>query len=117
MRRWLAILLIVFLPLQFSWAAAAVYCQHESDAGTQHFGHHEHEHHADAEPDALPDSDLAGGIDHDCGPCHAGGVVALFADISLSLASGLSFVISRPPGALSSAASAVPERPNWFARA
>ena len=43
MRRWLSILLLVFLPFQFSWAAVAGYCQHEADAASQHFGHHEHQ--------------------------------------------------------------------------
>jgi hypothetical protein len=44
MRRWLSILLLVFMPFQFSWAAVATYCEHESDMRAQHFGHHEHKH-------------------------------------------------------------------------
>ena len=44
MRRWLSILLLVFLPFQFSWAAVGTYCEHESGARAKHFGHHEHEH-------------------------------------------------------------------------
>ena len=44
MRRWIAIF-ILMLPLQFSWAAVASYCQHESEpAKTGHIGHHEHKH-------------------------------------------------------------------------
>ncbi|MBU0601652.1 MAG: hypothetical protein KKD25_04520 [Gammaproteobacteria bacterium] len=46
MRRWLSILLLVFLPFQFTWAAAAGYCQHETGAAAQHFGHHDHKHQA-----------------------------------------------------------------------
>ena len=38
MRRWFAIALLVLLPFQFTWAAVASYCGHESDAQAQHFG-------------------------------------------------------------------------------
>ena len=44
MRHWLAVLLLVFLPFQFSWAAVGTYCEHETGKNAQHFGHHEHEH-------------------------------------------------------------------------
>jgi hypothetical protein len=41
MRRWLSILILVFLPFQFTWAAVGGYCQHETGAAAQHFGHHD----------------------------------------------------------------------------
>lgn len=52
MLRLFAAFLLVLLPLQFSWAAVAVYCGHESghESGHEtgpaqaHFGHHVHEH-------------------------------------------------------------------------
>ncbi len=44
MRRWLAIFLLVFIPLQFTWAAASAYSQHENWDAANHFGHHAHEH-------------------------------------------------------------------------
>ena len=44
MRRWLSILLLMFMPFQFSWAAVGTYCEHESGTRAQHFGHHEHKH-------------------------------------------------------------------------
>lgn len=44
MRRWFFVFLLVLMPLQFSWAALAAYCEHESGAQAQHLGHHEHEH-------------------------------------------------------------------------
>lgn len=43
-RKWLTILLLIFMPLQFSWAALSTYCQHESDTTTTHIGHHDHQH-------------------------------------------------------------------------
>ncbi len=92
MRRWLTLLLLVLLPLQFTWTAAAVYCQHEgareTSAGIGHFGHHEHEHPATL--DVADVADVAGvahvvevpagaddptdfprlSVDSDCGYCQ-----------------------------------------------
>ncbi len=43
-RRCLAILLLVFMPAQFSWAMVGQYCAHETGAQSQHLGHHSHQH-------------------------------------------------------------------------
>lgn len=112
MRRWLAIFLLVFLPLQASWAAVTGYCQHESGAAAQHFGHHEHKHHSD-DGGSTDAKVLSGGIDSDCAACHAGCVCAL---------TGIAqFPVVLPafegnlwrPSIPSSPPTAVPERPNW----
>ena len=67
MHRWLAIFLLVFLPLQSAWAAASVYCQHESGSAARHFGHHVHQHAASGDP-AGTGSDTSGqNTDKDCG--------------------------------------------------
>ena len=112
--------MLALLPLQFSWAAVAVYCEHETQ-GAGHFGHHEHQHDADAGPhgDAAPDADATGdkapgAMDLDCGHCHGQCSVML----SLPLA---------PPGLPSTAlpgattdeaggahAPTRPERPQWL---
>ena len=76
MRRFVLILLMFVLPLQFSWAAVAGFCEIDSTPGGlgvigYHVHVHEHEH---AQPDAQ--TDLAGqgtlnaDVDRDCGPCH-----------------------------------------------
>ena len=79
MRRWLAILLLVLLPVQFTWAMVADYCAHEPDATAAHFGHHDHESHghAAAEPtlgdagdQATPDDPASPAPQVDCGHCH-----------------------------------------------
>lgn len=41
MRRWLAVLMMVLLPFQFSWAAVANYCGQETGAAADYFGHHD----------------------------------------------------------------------------
>jgi hypothetical protein len=119
-RRLLAIFVLALLPLQFSWAAVAVYCEHETQ-GAGHFGHHEHQHNADvgAHADATPDPDATGdkapgAMDLDCGHCHG--------QCSVMLA-----LPAEPPGLLSTAppsdttdeavgahAPTRPERPQWL---
>ena len=125
MRRILAIVLLVLLPLQFSWAAVATYCGHEQPAGAAHFGHHEHQHHADTGGNAEPVADLdasadvqgdkaPGAMDLDCGHCHG-------------TCSAMLTLPSAVPGALSTAHPSVileeaegacaptrPERPQWL---
>lgn len=72
MKKLLLIFLLFALPFQYSWATAAVYCQHESKH-TTHFGHHSHQHHA-AQAEKLADKPLEKGtlatLDDDCGYCH-----------------------------------------------
>jgi hypothetical protein len=67
MMRFLALLLLVLLPLNAAFAAAAGYCQHQMES-TQaaHFGHHTHQH--DSSADKAGNNDAQ--IDPDCGFCH-----------------------------------------------
>lgn len=66
-RRWLSILLLVLLPLQFAWAQAADYDVRGSGSHEMHFGHHDHDH---GEPPDAPDGDAGGSIDADGHHCH-----------------------------------------------
>ena len=117
MRRWFAILLLALLPLQFSWAAVAGYCGHESGAQAQHLGHHEHQHAGQADVDKG--DDLASGAaptgsDFDCGHCHTGccampGLVA--SPQPLAIASPL---VTPIKGVVRTLAQTPPERPQWL---
>ena len=121
MRRWFTIFLLILLPFQFTWAAAAVYCQHEKSATARHIGHHEHEHkaHSDAKSqakqadgkEAVKDAKLL--LDDDCGFCQlsaAKPVAAKPLDLPL-ISTGASvqppapWLATRDPDRL--------ERPNW----
>lgn len=128
MRRLLAIVLLALLPLQFSWAAVASYCGHEEQAGAAHFGHHEHQHHADtggnADPlaalDATADaaSDKApGAMDLDCGHCH--GYCSVIPALNSRVPDALS--TAHPRATLDEAGGAHaptrPERPQWLSLA
>ena len=44
MRRWLVTLLVLLLPIQFTWVVAPPHCKHETTVRVAHFGHHSHEH-------------------------------------------------------------------------
>lgn len=72
MRRALIILLIVLLPVQFVWGAAAGYCRHEQGTMSQHYGHHLHEHQADMTGAATAADGTQSLLadDPDCISCH-----------------------------------------------
>ena len=137
MRRFLAIFLLALLPLQFSWAAVASYCEHETQ-GSGHFGHHDHghAHHAGAISDAGPAADLTadasptpdetgsaegdkapGAMDLDCGHCHG------TCSAMLTWPLGMPVVPSTaPPNATldetgGAQAPTRPERPQWLSLA
>ncbi|AKJ31899.1 cation efflux protein, CzcI family [Caldimonas brevitalea] len=120
MRRWLSIFFLVLLPLQFSWAAAASYCQHESGSGVRHFGHHEHVHQgASAAVDAADDNtgeagQLFGLDDVDCASCHFGCSQPVTSCLDLPLASAPDPVwVAVLPDLLEFQWSEPIERPNW----
>jgi hypothetical protein len=92
MRRFVLILLLTFLPLQWSWTAVASICQHEAGRTEQHLGHHDHEHAnaeipaqgATADNAADPSSDdgvlkAKTSVDKDC---HGHGFTALMGTLT-----------------------------------
>lgn len=113
MRRWSIILLLALLPLQLSWAAVSTYCQHETDAAAQHFGHHEHQHHADKKAEDDTSTKTLGAVDADCPVCHAGCATALHASTIVPVLYSAADVHTRERFLLSSPHPTLPERPNW----
>lgn len=77
MQRIVLVFLLLLLPVQWTWAAAASICRHESSIHANHFGHHEHRHDhqpgviasVDAPDDTQQQSDS--GVHADCATCHA----------------------------------------------
>ena len=76
-RRVLLVVLMLMLPLQWSWSVAAGICDHEVDGA--HFGHHEHKKcAADLAPDPVMADDETPDQQHpDCQECHGAGVACL----------------------------------------
>ena len=123
MRRWLTVFLLVLLPLQFSWGAAAVYCQHEPAPESRHFGHHVHEHgdaahqgqQADLKKSADADKSKPAKLapDNDCGQCHHSAfkpVTAVAASLNVP---GAQVLRGLSDPAFSSRSPDHPDRPNW----
>lgn len=114
MKKLLVLLMLFALPLHYSWAAVASYCQHESGKAAQHFGHHAHQHQAE-----LPDGEegTTGTTPFqahaDCGMCHMSCPAAAVPTQSLGIVAPGSFVLADPPSLLSSVIPEGPERPKW----
>lgn len=79
MQRFFALLILMVLPLQWSYAAIADYCQHEEVVAAQnHIGHHEHQH-IDKNERATPDDKTkkVSFADLDCPSCQHSTPVAM----------------------------------------
>lgn len=111
MKRFLPILLIAILPYQFSWAAAAVYCEHGGAASANHFGHHEHKFDADYHA-KHGDADLAK-VHGDCGYCHAAASQAFFsAPVLPAVVPPPRVYLDTPPARFTSHVPEGPRRPD-----
>jgi hypothetical protein len=113
MRRWLALFLLAFIPLQFTWAAVSPYCEHERGAQAEHFGHHGHDHEAAANGSNSPDPAKTGGVDPDCGPCHSGGMTAVTCSFRLPEVAASPCTERVTHSQPTSLHVSRPERPNW----
>lgn len=124
MRRWLTILMLLVLPGQFAWSAAAAYCQHEQVPAKAHIGHHVHEHEAPSDSRSMasdelgdPSASKAGKFvdDSDCGFCNLS-VAKPMVPVALHFDVSAAFLLdSTSDHAFRSRGPDVLERPNWRA--
>ena len=95
-RRWLAIVLLVLMPLQVSWATMHEYVEHAqgADSAETALFHTHHHHDADHDHDlcGAPDHDDAGGLSHaadlddgDIGHIHLGHSAFMVTALALPL--------------------------------
>lgn len=120
MRRWLTLVLLFVLPVQFAWAAAAVYCQHESAPDAAHIGHHTHAHKGDGAASADTGHDAAKAskvgklaADNDCGYCHLSFAKPLIAVAPQFDVGAASAIDTLPAPAFRSRGPDQHDRPNW----
>lgn len=114
MVRRVVVLLLMLLPLQFVWSAAAVYCSHETTPMAWHFGHHVHVHKSAQADDGAKAQTDSGIADNDCPVCHLGGP-SLPPDVAVFVCTHAA--PPQPPAAgtpYSSVPPGTPERPNWL---
>ncbi|MGJ7509874.1 cation efflux protein, CzcI family [Variovorax sp. GT1P44] len=111
MLRSIVLFLAVLLAVQFTWAGAAAYCQHETDASAvPHFGHHEHVH-KDVGKKST-DSKLV--ADPDCNVCHASCAHPLRSEVAATLVENVDATPLPPTAAqASSPPPSSPYRPKW----
>jgi hypothetical protein len=117
MRNWLCIFLLAIMPLQLTWAAIGVYCQHENGVTTQHLGHHSHQHQLQSTDQPSPEQAKLGKFDADCGTCHTGCSLAIASIAEAPVLSVNSVAGSRAQPIPVSPPFKVPDRPQWFVKA
>jgi hypothetical protein len=92
-KKFLLIFLLMLLPFQGSWAAAAAYCPHEGERTAQHFGH-QHAAQASAADDTGP---VDQGQHGDCSYCHLSCQAAFVtAALPLTATDGVTYFAARP---------------------
>jgi hypothetical protein len=112
MRRLVAILLLLTLPLQAIWGAAEPYCQHEQGSAAHHVGHHVHDHEAsDADAKTPAKAKALSMADHGDHCCSAWTLVP--AALSMPEVHEASQASVGTVAALSSVDPGRIERPNW----
>lgn len=116
MRRFVLLCMMLLLPVQWTWAAAAAYCAHESSpAAARHIGHHDHVHKTSkADSSKQGQATKTGALDLDCEYCHLSAAQWLLA---------LHAIVPPTTGALpplgdplleGSHVDSGPERPDWL---
>ena len=113
MRRLVLICVMLLLPVQWTWAAAAAYCAHEPSPSSWHIGHHEHVHKSSSAGDSKKaQSAKAGALDLDCEYCHLSAAQWLPAPHDMMPpVMGAVFSVQDPP-LVGSHFSSGPERPD-----
>lgn len=115
MRRWVFAFLLLVVPFQLVWGAAAPYCAHEASVSAKkHFGHHEHKHQAGGEILSAADGagDNAGAFHADCESCHLGCSAFMPVVTSAIAALPLGSASSHPEPRYDSHIPAGPQRPD-----
>jgi hypothetical protein len=113
MKKYLAIFLLLLLPMQMSWAAVTGYCQHETEVSSKHLGHHSHEHQSMENDRSSETSPHLAELDHDCASCHLGCAAALTSQQSALALTSLDQHPFDYHGNFSKRSKAPPERPQW----
>lgn len=110
MRSWLAVFLLVLLPLQFSWAAMGTPDPHEREP--QVGVHCPHPHCTTR----TPGLDASTAHHADCGTCHNGCPLALFHEPRRPFASAPAFPLTGAAAVPASRPADRPDRPQWSTR-
>lgn len=111
LKKFLCLLVVVF-TFQVSWAMASAYCMHESGQASQHFGHHQHQHHASGAEEHSPTPKKAA-FHADCASCVHGSLAAYGSHAELVMPLPAGYLPAALPAALPAPYLGQPERPQW----
>ncbi len=122
LKKFILLLLTVF-TLQLSWAVVSVYCLHDADKSTQHFGHHPHQHAAQAEQepatahvtDAAEKTAAKTSFHTDCSTCAHTPLGDCASNCVATPAQLASYPLLAALPHSPTPFLAQPERPKWFA--
>nr|WP_151638592.1 DUF2946 family protein [Noviherbaspirillum malthae] len=109
MKKLILIFLLALLPLQYSWAVIASYCQHEKEHVT-HIGHHADDHKG-AKGKGDPDKGKSASL-HECEYCHQACQASLAPAISSTFLLHGRSTLASPPLLYSSHIPDGPDRPD-----
>lgn len=113
MTRFLLLVIVLLLPVQFAWAGMTASCQHETDPiKAQHIGHHEHAH----QGSKRPPSNGKTIVGDTCAVCHGLSVTMTSTQQCFPIDAAISSrrtleQDSHPPSVHARA----PDRPQWLA--
>ncbi len=113
-KRFLYMVALAFV-LQLSWGVASAYCLHEQGKASQHFGHHQHEHHDSAsdlaDDDTTPQKKAS--AHPDCASCSHSPLYALAWDGGALHPDASAHAPMLAVTGLSAPYLGMPERPRW----
>jgi hypothetical protein len=117
-KRFLYMIALAFV-LQVSWGVASAYCMHESGQASEHFGHHQHQHHsanAAGDEDNTPLQKKAA-THPDCASCSHGALIAFAWSAEVVQPRLSNHALSAPLLDQPAPYLGMPERPQWTAAA
>lgn len=108
-------LLTIAFTLQLSWGVVSAYCMHETGVGSQHFGHHQHNHtSSNANDDAEKSPSLKKSVVHaDCASCNYHGLGMVAWQHVPAPTSAVAAKNGAPNVVLPLPYLSLPERPQW----
>jgi hypothetical protein len=107
-------MLVVAVTLQLSWGVASAYCMHETGKASNHFGHHQHKHHAADGADETNKSPAKKASPHpDCATCAHSSLGVFAVGVKL-VAPAMGAHTAQPlPPVQPAPYLGQPERPQW----
>lgn len=113
MRKWVAVFLLVLLPLQAAWSAMVRYDAYQTTHSTAHLGHHACHQEGDSAHNPTAKAQSGAGLGADCGDCHGGCTVLAPHYVNSALLPAGHAPMMSITSTVASHIQREPERPKW----